>query len=103
MYLALTYDHRMLDGREAVVFLVKVRGQTLGTPEVRTLTYLLGERVYRRPTQDAIRLSGWYPTLALQKHSPPCSTYSVLPATFLVHTCSLVYYLIFLPGSTLLR
>ena len=23
MYLALTYDHRMLDGREAVVFLVK--------------------------------------------------------------------------------
>ena len=25
MYLALTYDHRMLDGREAVVFLVKVR------------------------------------------------------------------------------
>ncbi|KAL8832418.1 MAG: hypothetical protein Q9191_000290 [Dirinaria sp. TL-2023a] len=25
MYLALTYDHRMLDGREAVVFLVKVK------------------------------------------------------------------------------
>ena len=24
MYLALTYDHRLLDGREAVVFLVKV-------------------------------------------------------------------------------
>ena len=24
MYLALTYDHRMLDGREAVIFLVKV-------------------------------------------------------------------------------
>jgi 2-oxoglutarate dehydrogenase E2 component (dihydrolipoamide succinyltransferase) len=25
MYLALTYDHRMLDGREAVQFLVKVK------------------------------------------------------------------------------
>lgn len=25
MYLALTYDHRLLDGREAVIFLVKVR------------------------------------------------------------------------------
>jgi pyruvate/2-oxoglutarate dehydrogenase complex dihydrolipoamide acyltransferase (E2) component len=24
MYLALTYDHRLLDGKEAVVFLVKV-------------------------------------------------------------------------------
>ena len=24
MFLALTYDHRMVDGREAVVFLVKV-------------------------------------------------------------------------------
>jgi len=23
MYLALTYDHRLLDGREAVIFLVK--------------------------------------------------------------------------------
>lgn len=29
MYLALTYDHRMLDGREAVVFLVKVRNLPL--------------------------------------------------------------------------
>lgn len=25
MYLALTYDHRVLDGREAVTFLVKVK------------------------------------------------------------------------------
>lgn len=25
MYLALTYDHRLLDGREAVQFLVKVK------------------------------------------------------------------------------
>lgn len=28
MYLALTYDHRLLDGREAVTFLVKVCGHT---------------------------------------------------------------------------
>jgi 2-oxoglutarate dehydrogenase E2 component (dihydrolipoamide succinyltransferase) len=25
MYLALTYDHRLVDGREAVTFLVKVK------------------------------------------------------------------------------
>ena len=25
MYLALTYDHRLIDGREAVTFLVKVK------------------------------------------------------------------------------
>lgn len=30
MYLALTYDHRLLDGREAVTFLVKVRFLFLG-------------------------------------------------------------------------
>lgn len=28
MYLALTYDHRLLDGREAVTFLVKVKART---------------------------------------------------------------------------
>jgi 2-oxoglutarate dehydrogenase E2 component (dihydrolipoamide succinyltransferase) len=25
MYLALTYDHRIVDGREAVLFLVKIK------------------------------------------------------------------------------
>ena len=25
MYLALTYDHRLIDGREAVLFLVRVK------------------------------------------------------------------------------
>lgn len=25
MYLALTYDHRMVDGKEAVTFLVKIK------------------------------------------------------------------------------
>jgi pyruvate/2-oxoglutarate dehydrogenase complex dihydrolipoamide acyltransferase (E2) component len=25
MYLALTYDHRLIDGREAATFLVKIR------------------------------------------------------------------------------
>lgn len=33
MYLALTYDHRLLDGREAVVFLVKV---SVAVPKSRT-------------------------------------------------------------------
>lgn len=35
MYLALTYDHRLLDGREAVTFLVKV-----------SFLYILGETSY---------------------------------------------------------
>lgn len=38
MYLALTYDHRMLDGREAVVFLVKVSRNTKGTAGWQALT-----------------------------------------------------------------
>jgi 2-oxoglutarate dehydrogenase E2 component (dihydrolipoamide succinyltransferase) len=32
MYLALTYDHRLIDGREAVLFLVKIK-ECLENPE----------------------------------------------------------------------
>jgi len=32
MYLALSYDHRIIDGREAVLFLVKVK-ECLEDPE----------------------------------------------------------------------
>ena len=32
MYLALTYDHRLLDGKDAVTFLVKIK-ETLESPE----------------------------------------------------------------------
>ena len=32
MYLALTYDHRLLDGKDAVSFLVKIK-ETLESPE----------------------------------------------------------------------
>jgi len=32
MYLALSYDHRLVDGREAVTFLVRVK-ETLEAPE----------------------------------------------------------------------
>ena len=32
MYLALTYDHRIVDGREAVTFLVRVK-EALEDPE----------------------------------------------------------------------
>ena len=32
MYLALTYDHRLIDGREAVLFLVRVK-ECLENPE----------------------------------------------------------------------
>lgn len=54
MYLALTYDHRLLDGREAVVFLVKVK---LSIPALLSaLTYLTGQRIYGRSKADAPRL-----------------------------------------------
>jgi len=33
MYLALTYDHRLIDGREAATFLVKIR-DVLQNPEI---------------------------------------------------------------------
>ena len=32
MYLALTYDHRLLDGKDAVTFLVKIK-EILESPE----------------------------------------------------------------------
>ena len=56
MYLALTYDHRLLDGREAVTFLVKVTfliSQAVVSMLSRTL---LGEGIYRRSKTDASRL-----------------------------------------------
>jgi hypothetical protein len=42
MYLALTYDHRLLDGREAVTFLVKVCFSILSNPQaIYLLTFVL--------------------------------------------------------------
>lgn len=38
MYLALTYDHRLLDGREAVTFLVKIK---VSLPLSKSLSTLL--------------------------------------------------------------
>ena len=42
MYLALSYDHRIIDGREAVSFLVRVK-EYIGSPErccwMRKLSY----------------------------------------------------------------
>lgn len=37
MYLALTYDHRLLDGREAVTFLVKIKVRSLYSPRIDTI------------------------------------------------------------------
>ena len=36
MYIALTYDHRLIDGREAVFFLKKIK-QTVEDPRVLLL------------------------------------------------------------------
>ena len=60
MFLALTYDHRLLDGREAVMFLVKVCDDAVhgfGPPQHSLSTNtLLGQRIHRRPTKDVARL-----------------------------------------------
>lgn len=55
MYLALTYDHRLLDGREAVTFLVKVRWDINHITEPTTDSFT-GERVYRGPPTHAVGL-----------------------------------------------
>ena len=37
MYLALSYDHRIVDGKEAVTFLVTINDDELGIPTVTSL------------------------------------------------------------------
>lgn len=52
MYLALTYDHRLLDGREAVTFLVKVRCPSVSC--FRTLAHAITDQgVHRGPATHA--------------------------------------------------
>lgn len=55
MYLALTYDHRLLDGREAVTFLVKVcfTLPELGHVSTQRLIVFTGQGVHRRPPANA--------------------------------------------------
>ena len=58
MIVALTYDHRLLDGREAVTFLgkwytISCRGQPTDTivhVVVGTHTYSESKRIHRRPS-----------------------------------------------------
>lgn len=54
MYLALTYDHRLLDGREAVTFLVKVC-HSIRFVKLRTDS-VAGQGVHRGPPPHAARL-----------------------------------------------
>lgn len=52
MYLALTYDHRLLDGREAVTFLVKIKVRCIVAKTKSTwLTQAPG--IHRGPCKDA--------------------------------------------------
>ena len=51
MYLALTYDHRLLDGREAVTFLVKVRYNSSHIFELNC------PQVNREPAIDVVGLN----------------------------------------------
>ena len=53
MYLALTYDHRLLDGREAVTFLVKVKvsSNRLSSVMCSKLTAISG--IHRGSAQNA--------------------------------------------------
>ena len=48
MYLALSYDHRIVDGREAVTFLVRVK-ECLEDPErCRAASWVLGNHLRAR-------------------------------------------------------
>ena len=54
MYLALTYDHRLLDGREAVTFLVKVcHASSLPITHTHLLIPIIDQGIHRRPATDA--------------------------------------------------
>lgn len=55
MYLALTYDHRLLDGREAVTFLVKVCHSIRFIIKLTT-DPVTGQGVHRGPPTHAARL-----------------------------------------------
>lgn len=58
MYLALTYDHRLLDGREAVTFLVKVsRWDPNHSRTDQILTPITGQGVHRGPPPHAPRVN----------------------------------------------
>lgn len=52
MYLALTYDHRILDGREAVTFLVKVCCQCFCCMMLTSAD----QGIHRGPATDAVGL-----------------------------------------------
>src|SRR4051812_3559738 len=52
MYLALTYDHRLLDGREAVTFLIKVFHPSLSGLQATTDS-VTGQGVHRGPAPHA--------------------------------------------------
>jgi hypothetical protein len=53
MYLALTYDHRLLDGREAVTFLVKVSEIQAWRRDYRADFMIADQGVHRGSRQDA--------------------------------------------------
>jgi hypothetical protein len=52
MNIALTYDHRLIDGREAATFLVKV-GLNFASLFTAHLTISLGQRIHPRPAENA--------------------------------------------------
>lgn len=62
MYLALTYDHRLLDGREAVTFLVKVCHLAPPLFEMPTNS-IPGQGVHRGPAAHAARVNDAVVTL----------------------------------------
>lgn len=57
MYLALTYDHRLLDGREAVTFLVKIKVCSPHTVFVRAVLINHDAGIHRGSQKDALVLN----------------------------------------------
>ncbi len=69
MYLALPYDHRIVDGKEAVTFLVRVK-ESLGTPRAAGAGSLEGPGIRTMPIL-AVRVDGLKIQFYADEHPPP--------------------------------
>ena len=68
MYLALSYDHRLVDGKEAVTFLVKVKDNLEDPQALCLLGYLIGpQRPRLRGERLQLEKGGFGPPFSLSK------------------------------------
>jgi 2-oxoglutarate dehydrogenase E2 component (dihydrolipoamide succinyltransferase) len=89
MYLALTYDHRLLDGREAVTFLVKIKVCLHVAPLVPDSQLTVCTGIHRGPTQDVALLD----VCCIAEHDCTKPSTSSYPSyyTFRIYSCCVLY------------